>query len=133
MRNISLIVWHCTATPPNMDVSASQIREWHQAKGWDDIGYHWLIKRDGTLEKGRNESVIRAHASGFNSSSIGIALAGGVNKKMEPESNFTRSQYETMFALKNDLDTRYTDAKHCGHNEISLKDCPSICIKSLFG
>jgi N-acetyl-anhydromuramyl-L-alanine amidase AmpD len=116
-----------------MDVTAEQIRGWHIERGWNDIGYHWLIRRDGTLEKGRDESVVGAHASGFNSSSIGVALAGGVDSKMDAESNFTQAQYEAMFALKSDFDTRYKDAKHCGHNELSSKECPSLNIKCLFG
>jgi N-acetyl-anhydromuramyl-L-alanine amidase AmpD len=116
-----------------MDVDAEQIRGWHKAKGWSDIGYHWLIRRDGTLEKGRDESVKGAHASGYNSTSIGVALAGGVNKKMEAESNFSQAQYETMFALKADFDARYKGAVHCGHNNISSKECPSLNIKCLFG
>jgi len=133
MRKINLIVWHCSATPPSMDIGAEKIREWHvDVNGWSDIGYHWIIRRDGTVDKGRDESRSGAHAKGFNANSIGVCLVGGVDSRQNPESNFTRAQYEAAFALKDDLDARYSGVEHKGHNELSTKACPSLNAKELF-
>ena len=60
-RYIGEIFIHCSATPPSMDISADDIRDWHLARGWSDIGYHAVIKRDGTIEAGRSEDRAGAH------------------------------------------------------------------------
>jgi len=133
MRNINLLVLHCSATPPSMDIGVDKIREWHvEGNKWSDVGYHWIIRRDGTLEQGRSESKSGAHARGFNSQSIGVCLIGGVDSKMNAESNFTKAQYQALFSLHDDLIARYPDAKWKGHNELSTKACPSLNVKELF-
>lgn len=133
MREITLIVWHCTATPVTMKVNMALIRKWHvDENGWSDVGYHYLIRRDGTLETGRSLEKPGAHASGYNKESIGVAFEGGTDKFGKSESNFSRAQYECAFALKDDLDARYNNPEHKGHNEISSKECPSLNIRALF-
>lgn len=63
-RSITKIILHCTATPEGQDFTVEQIRQWHLAQGFSDIGYHYVISRDGTVHPGRPESVVgigRAH------------------------------------------------------------------------
>jgi N-acetylmuramoyl-L-alanine amidase len=81
MRPINRIIIHCTATPEGRDVTISDVRKWHIARGWRDVGYHFLIRLDGTVETGRPIEQAGAHVKGFNSDSIGIAYAGGCDAK----------------------------------------------------
>ena len=86
MRQIDHIIVHCSYTPPSMDIGAETIREWHtlpkpKGRGWSDIGYHWVIRRNGTVEAGRSEERAGAHAKGYNQDSIGICLIGGKSEK----------------------------------------------------
>ena len=79
VRMIDSIIIHSTATPVGMDVGVEDIRAWHvRDNGWRDIGYHWVIRRDGTIEEGRPEIAVGAHVAGYNHNSIGVALVGGV-------------------------------------------------------
>lgn len=73
-RRISEIIIHCSATPEGRDVTAAQIDQWHRQRGFKSIGYHYVIRLDGSVEVGRNETAIGAHCSGHNRSSIGICL-----------------------------------------------------------
>ena len=75
------IIIHCAATKKSMDIGYKEIREWHvDQNGWDDVGYHYIIRRNGKLEKGRPEEYSGAHAPSHNSRSIGICLVGGMAK-----------------------------------------------------
>ena len=64
MRDINLLVVHCSATQAGLDVGAAEIRKWHVGQGWKDIGYHYVIRRSGAIEPGRPESEVGAHAQG---------------------------------------------------------------------
>ena len=65
------IVIHCAATKPSMDIGYDEIRKWHvEDNGWDDVGYHYIIKRDGTLQTGRDESMVGSHARQVNGTSL---------------------------------------------------------------
>src|SRR5210317_1731003 len=90
------IIIHCTATKPSMDVGAYEIDRWHRQRGWLQIGYTLVIKRDGLIEAGRPLNVVGAHAKGHNSSSVSIALAGGVDEDNKPEENFTEAQHVSL-------------------------------------
>jgi hypothetical protein len=79
-----LIVVHCSATGPAADIGVAQITQWHKQRGFDTVGYHYVIRRNGTLETGRRESEIGAHVRGHNANSIGVCLAGGVDAKGKP-------------------------------------------------
>jgi len=94
MRLIERIILHCSYTRPSQDIGAETIREWHvEGNGWRDIGYHYVIRRDGTVETGRPLDEPGAHAAGHNEDSVGVCLIGGrVEEKDEPESNFTAAQ-----------------------------------------
>lgn len=122
------IVLHCSATRPNMDIGVKDIRRWHIAQGWDDVGYHYVIRRDGRVEKGRPEQDVGAHVARYNSSSLGICLVGGVNQKdfTKPENNFTAEQWVALRDLLAVLIRKYPDAKVLGHRDFPgvSKACP---------
>ena len=124
-----LIVYHCTATPADMDVDVAMVNDWHQKRGFYDIGYHFLIKRDGTLEVGRPIERYGAHAAGFNKDSVAIAMAGGVDKNMHPEDNFTDDQYAMLYGTSTSLLINYpTIIEIVGHYQLPnvAKACPSF-------
>lgn len=130
-RTINQIIIHCAYTPPSMDVGAAEIRRWHtdpppKGNGWNDIGYHYVIRRNGSIEKGRDESVVGAHASGHNSRSIGVCLVGGKGANGGSDCNFTVNQWSALESVVSDLVARYPGAKVIGHRDVSAKDCPSF-------
>lgn len=121
------IVIHCAATKPQMDIGATEIRRWHKDKGWADIGYHWVIRRDGTLERGRPESDVGAHEPKRNADSVAICLVGGINDAGKPENNFTSAQFVTLYNLLKDILKRYPNAPVSGHNYWQPgRACPSF-------
>lgn len=121
-----MIVVHCSATPPGMDIGANEIRRWHLARGWDDIGYHHVIRRSGHIEPGRPEHLPGAHAYGHNPRSIGVCLIGGTDRDGRPDSNFTRHQFAALCRLTDDLKRRYPAARALGHRDVSRKACPGF-------
>ena len=83
MKKINTIVVHCSATPRHKDFSAEDIRDWHvKGNGWDDIGYHFVIRLDGSIEYGRMVDKYGAHVKGHNYDSLGICYIGGMDKEM---------------------------------------------------
>lgn len=132
LKSVDYIAVHCAATPPDMDISAADIKGWHLRKGWLDIGYHFIIRRDGAVETGRPEDVPGAHVRGFNHISLGICLVGGVAADGKtPEDNFTDAQKHALFALLTDLKLKYPTAKIWGHCDFPnvAKACPSFDVQ----
>lgn len=133
MRQITKIVVHCAATPSDMDVGVKEIRSWHLKRGFNDIGYHFVIRRDGKIEKGRDVETIGAHVEGHNKNSIGICLVGGykrVGKQLATENNFTPAQFDTLAELLKQLEAKYKGVKFYGHRDLNPgKDCPSFSLK----
>ena len=124
------IVIHCTQTPPNMDVDVAKVTEWHTQRGFDTIGYHYLIKRDGTLQGGRDEDVVGAHAVAVNGTSVGVALVGGGTVDMGWENNFTPVQFETLKSIIIKLKDKYNIEKIIGHYQVDgKKECPSFDVR----
>jgi N-acetylmuramoyl-L-alanine amidase len=134
MRKITQLIFHCADTPTGMDVGVEEIRRWHtdlppRGNGWSDIGYHYVIRRDGTLEDGRPDSIMGAHVYGHNSYSIGICLVGG-----KDGFNFTRAQMVTATTLVGNLRRLYDDPEVLGHRDFdSGKECPQFDAALLFG
>lgn len=125
------IAIHCSATA-TQDFSAADIDRWHRKEGWACIGYHYVIKRDGTLEEGRQEQQIGAHVSGHNVNSLGICMVGGVNKEGKATNNFTDEQWKTLKQLLVHLKVKYPQAIVQGHRDFPnvKKDCPSFDTKA---
>ncbi|WP_263264296.1 N-acetylmuramoyl-L-alanine amidase [Pseudomonas sp. RIT-PI-S] len=113
------LIVHCSATRASATVRAADIRRWHLAQGWADIGYHYVICRDGTLETGRPEGAVGSHVRGFNQASVGICLVGGLDPNGKPENNFTSEQFACLHTLLGDLKGRYPGAQIRGHRDFS--------------
>lgn len=126
MRQITKIIIHCSATPEGADISASQIDKWHRRRGFKSIGYHFVIRLDGTIEPGRDISLIGAHCKGHNAASIGICYIGGVDKNGKPKDTRTPAQSEALRGLVGRLKESFPEATVHGHNEFSSKACPSF-------
>ena len=130
MRVITLIVVHCSAVKPDQLSSAAQIDSWHRDRGFHlGIGYHYVIRRDGTIEPGRPEWMIGAHCHvkghHYNSHSIGICYEGGLDARGQPDDTRTAAQKATMRQLLEDLHQRYPRAMIVGHRDLSHdRDCP---------
>lgn len=136
--NIKEIFVHCSATKPNMDIGVETIRNWHTkskaqgGRGWSDIGYHFVIRRDGTVEDGRPATTQGAHAYGYNKGSIGICMVGGLDMEGKSDANFTFAQYESLVALIANLKAKYgLDVKVRGHRDVAARDCPCFDVHSL--
>ncbi len=113
-----LIVVHCSATG-TADIGKREINQWHLKRGFVTIGYHFVIRRDGTLETGRRESEIGAHVAGHNANSIGVCMVGGVDAKGKPADNFTPAQWDTLRVILSQLKARYSTARIVGHRDLS--------------
>jgi len=129
IKSYDYLVVHCAATKATMDIGKAEITQWHRERGFFDIGYHYVIRRDGTVEKGRPDTRPGAHARGFNHISLGICLVGGVAADGKtPEDNFTVAQYATLKTLLLDLLNEYPEASIVGHRDLPNvnKACPSF-------
>ena len=129
MRNIDKIIIHCSATPEGRKVTVDEIRQWHLQRGWKDIGYHYVIYLDGTIHRGRPESVVGAHCVGYNKNSIGICYIGGCDKNMQPKDTRTVGQKRALIEILRRLKRDYPNATLHGHNEFVKKACPSFNVK----
>lgn len=133
MRQIKEIIIHCSATPEGKDYTINDIKEWHLQRGFDDIGYHYVIYRDGSVHAGRSIDVAGAHCIGHNRNSIGICYIGGMNKyRTGAKDTRTEAQLTALVKLVKELKTKYPGASVHGHNEFANKDCPSFDVKEWF-
>lgn len=133
MRKINKIIIHCSATPEGRDYTVEQIREWHvKGNGWTDIGYHFVIYRNGTVHKGRPIEKIGAHTTGQNANSIGICLIGGMDaQNKKPKDTRTPAQRVALVNLVKELKATFgKDVTVHGHNEFANKACPSFIVKN---
>ena len=135
-RRIDEIIVHCTATPEGMDMTVEQIRKQHKAQGWSDIGYQYVVYRDGTVNIGRDVDISGAHCVDHNAHSIGIAYVGGLENRpgvaysqLKAKDTRTEAQKASLLALLMDLRKLYPKAKIYGHRDFARKDCPSFKAK----
>lgn len=131
MRSIDTIIVHCSYTPPSMNIGAAEIRRWHvEERDWADIGYHYVIRRDGACEPGRPIEKNGAHAKGHNGGSIGVCLVGGMAEgDRRPDCNFTCSQWASLRLLVRELMELYDIdvARIIGHRDVNAgKACPTF-------
>lgn len=127
-RMINKIIIHCAATPEGKDYTVEQIRQWHLARGFSDIGYHYVIYRDGSVHIGRSENVIGAHCSGYNANSIGVCYIGGevADGSHIPKDTRTPAQKQALIKLLKSLKQKYSQATIHGHRDFANKACPSF-------
>lgn len=136
-RNITELIVHCSATPDGCNYTVDDIRRWHKAQGWSDIGYHYVIYRNGEIVLGRDVDLIGAHCVGHNSKSIGICYIGGVDCKPDvpayrqpAKDTRTPEQKKALRKLLRELKALYPQAKIYGHHNFdSGKACPSFNAK----
>ena len=130
-RNIKEIILHCSATPEGKDYSVDTIRKWHIQRGFNDIGYHYVIYRDGSIHNGRDVNISGAHCTNHNSKSIGICYIGGLDSTgKKPKDTRTEEQKKSFVSLVKQLMSIYNLSAsnvHC-HNEYANKACPSFKI-----
>lgn len=131
MRKLNEIIIHCSATEEGRDFTVEDIRRWHvQGNGWRDIGYHFVIYRDGTIHIGRPLEQAGAHTSGHNAYSIGICYVGGVAAdRKTPKDTRTPQQREALVTLVRILKQAYGISKVSGHREYANKACPSFDVQ----
>jgi hypothetical protein len=146
------IVLHCSATKPNQIIGRDAIREWHIGKGWADIGYAAVVKRNGLIEFGRHFDDIGAHVAGWNGSTVGVCLVGGLypdgSEAVDDfEGLYTVEQKHALVDLVQVLKAAYPDALIVGHRDLSpdtnhdgritqsewLKSCPGFDVKKWCG
>ena len=135
MRKVNGIAIHCSATRPGMDIGVKEITDWHRERGFTSCGYHFVIRRDGTIETGRDQAIPGAHVKGHNATTIGVCLVGGVNDGGKPDSNFTKAQWMTLAALVGTLTGKYPGAEVKGHRDYPgvKKACPSFDVGAWWG
>jgi N-acetylmuramoyl-L-alanine amidase len=114
-----------------MNWGVREVDECHRREGYLSCGYHYVIRRDGTVEPGRYRDDVGAHARGYNDRSVGICLIGGVTEKNvdKPENNFTEEQFTALKKLVADLLTVYPGCEVIGHRDVANKACPSFDAK----
>tara|TARA_B100000902_G_scaffold379514_1_gene413920 strand:- start:400 stop:822 length:423 start_codon:yes stop_codon:yes gene_type:complete len=131
MREITKVIVHCAATPEGRDVKTEEIKRWHtEERGWSDIGYHWVVELDGSINEGRSEDINGAHCRGHNSDSIGICYVGGSDSEGNPKDTRTEGQTDALVTLIKEILDRHPDAEVFGHRDFSSKACPSFDAKS---
>lgn len=126
MRNINLIIVHCSATPEGRDVSVADIDRWHRERGFDGIGYHYVVYIDGSVHEGRPLKKVGAHCKGHNAHSIGICYVGGVDLNGKPKDTRTLAQKDALVNLLMRLKRRFPKAVIRGHRDFAAKACPSF-------
>lgn len=133
VRNIERVILHCSATREGEDYTAEHIRQWHKGRGWSDIGYHFVVRLDGTIESGRPITKPGAHVKGHNKDSIGICYIGGLDQSGHPKNTMTREQKSSIKTICRALVHVLNEPLSLhGHREYSTKACPSFEIAEEF-
>jgi N-acetylmuramoyl-L-alanine amidase len=131
MRKLDKIIVHCSDTPNDMDVGVDFIKKCHTSpdptdptKPWSDIGYHYVIERNGQISEGRDLSKIGSHCKGKNTGSIGVCLIG--------MDKFTEEQYYSLKLLCDKMKEHYNVTNVYGHRDFDKrKTCPNFEVKDL--
>ncbi len=142
--NIKYIVIHASATARQMDIGAAEINIWHKERGWDGIGYHLVIRRNGLVEFGRPLNKPGAHVKGYNYISWGVCMVGGLDNQGNIEDNYTKEQYETLVDVIRYLKRLAPTSEVVGHRDLSpdingdgivdkwewVKECPCFDVST---
>jgi N-acetylmuramoyl-L-alanine amidase len=127
-RSIKLVVIHCSDSPDSMDIGVDEIRSWHLERGFSDVGYHRVVRRDGRVERGRADNRIGAHVAGHNKNSIGICWVG--RTRMTEAQRKATVECIGNYLLKYKLTTKQV----VGHRELAPmagKTCPNLDMDAL--
>ncbi|QZE15262.1 N-acetylmuramoyl-L-alanine amidase [Halosquirtibacter laminarini] len=126
MRTIRKIILHCSDSDLSQHDNVETIRSWHLARGWKDIGYHFVITKEGRIRWGRALGMYGAHCSGNNKDSIGICLTG--------RHHFSKAQFNSlrMLLIKLMRDYQLPKTKIYGHNHFNkYKSCPNFDVEEV--
>ena len=124
MRKINEIIVHCTATKAGQDFHVADVRRWHLQRNFSDIGYHFLVCLDGSIERGRPLEKIGAHCLGHNANSIGVCYVGGLSLEGQPSDTRTPEQRASLLKLLKQLKLSYPCVTIHGHRDFAAKACP---------
>lgn len=113
---IDMIVLHHAAAT---NCTVYNVHQWHLANQWSGIGYHFFVKKDGRIFRGRPEDTIGSHTKGYNSTSLGVCFEGDFEKEMP-----TQIQIDAGIELVNHLKEKYAIKKVMGHGELMSTTCP---------
>lgn len=154
MNNIDAIIIHCSATKVRQDLHAKDIDTMHRIRGFDMIGYHFIICLDGTIENGRPLNMIGAHCNtigtsgiSYNRHSIGICYIGGIDENGRPADTRTNAQKVALRELISKLKKQFQIEEILGHRDTSpdlndngivepnewIKSCPCFDVSREFG
>ena len=117
-RKVHRVFIHCSASDHAHHDNIDTIKSWHLARGFSDVGYHFFIQKDGTLEYGRDIEKTPAAQKGHNLYTLAICMHG------LKEENFTESQFDTLKKLASQIEHNYENISFHGHCEVSKKACP---------
>ena len=137
MRSIKYIIIHCSDSYDNDNsIDVDTIRNWHKQRGFNDVGYHYIIKRCGTVQIGRTEDIVGAHCEGYNSNSIGVCLIGGrynnIKNNTDDIMHYTPNQILALKQLCYKRKLKYKEAKVYGHRYFNNeKTCPNFNVNML--
>ena len=127
--SVSFIIIHCSATRETQDYTPEQLKHDHLARGFIDVGYHFYIRKDGTVTQHRRLNEVGAHCRPFNRCSIGVCYEGGLDAAGKPKDTRTLKQRASLIGLILDLHRQFPKAVIRGHNEMPgaiPKACPNF-------
>lgn len=134
--SVKNLVIHCSATRCNRDYTAEQLLRDHKARGFRTVGYHFYIRRDGSVTQHRRLLEVGAHCRPWNHCSIGICYEGGLDEQGHPADTRTQEQSEQLLLLLMKLLKLFPDAKIRGHRDMPgsiPKACPCFDAEGEFG
>ena len=127
MREIDLIVVHCSATREDRDFTEHDLEVCHRRRGFNGADYHFYIRKNGDIKTTRSLEKIGAHVKGFNQKSIGVCYEGGLDEEGRPADTRTQAQRFALLDLLTILKHQYPEAQILGHYQLSAsihKACP---------
>ena len=144
MREINLIVVHCSATRADRDFTENDLEVCHRHRGFNGAGYHFYIRKNGDIKNPRPLEKPGAHALGYNAHSIGICYEGGLDVRYRPADTRTEWQKHSLRVLIRTLLMDYPGCRVCGHRDLSpdrngdgrispeewVKECPCFEVTS---
>ena len=144
MREINLIVVHCSATRADRDFTENDLEVCHRHRGFNGAGYHFYIRKNGDIKNTRPLEKPGAHALGYNAHSIGICYEGGLDVRYRPADTRTEWQKHSLRVLIRTLLMDFPGCRVCGHRDLSpdrngdgrispeewVKECPCFEVTS---
>lgn len=132
---VTEIIIHCSDTEPRFDLGVDDIELWHRDRGFEMIGYHFVIKVDGTIELGRPLRFQGAHCFGHNHCSVGVCYIGGRDANGRPCDTRTVAQKISLdYIISRLILPEFKSVKSIyGHSEFSTKVCPCFDVQAEYG